>query len=207
MAIGVGGILPLSQWMAHLIPHENEASSIRRRTLQITPARISIDLNIYQTRKCPFSNLCQRRYKSIYITSLIHIYKASNCTPEKSTPTFFASAHSCLKILSRFLLLTVIATISPHPNPGIVQHLNSFGFDRAPGTSPSVVASTGISLPFSSFACSRLNPHNKRAKFRKIDRSATCMPGQILLPPPKEKWSRALTSGNAAYSPAVKLWW
>src|SRR5271155_2314001 len=47
MAIGVGGILPLSQWMAHLIPHENEASSIRRQTVQIT-ARISIDLYIKQ---------------------------------------------------------------------------------------------------------------------------------------------------------------
>src|SRR5271170_1774334 len=160
-----------------------------------------------ETRELPFS-IC---FREVTILStphrIIYLYKASNCTPEKSTPTFFASAHSCLKILSRFLLLTVIATISPHRNPGIVQHLKSFGFDRAPGTSPSVVASTGISLPFSSFACSRLNPHNKRAKFRKIDRSATCMPGQILLPPPKEKWSRALTSGNAAYSPAVKLWW
>ena len=76
-----------------------------------------------------------------------------------------------------------------------IQHLNGLTFDRAPGTNPSVEKSTGMIVPFSSFARSRLNPHNSRARFRKMLRSATCNPGQIRLPPPKLKWSRLEMSG------------
>jgi len=70
---------------------------------------------------------------------------------------------------------------------GNIQQANGFAFDSAPGTNPSVVKSTGIIFPFSSLACSILNPQSNLAKFKNILRSATQLPGQIRRPPPKVK--------------------
>ena len=66
-----------------------------------------------------------------------------------------------------------------------VPHANFLGVQLLPGSVPHNEKSTGIFSPFSSLLKSISNPHNTLAKLINILRSATCMPGQIRLPPPK----------------------